>query len=342
MRTEELFPILDRAYEITTTTDVSMVPFIRGTPGGGKTQKITQWTEARGLKLATLYLPSASPTDIVCYMPDSKTSMLRAFFNERLPHDKDWRGVLFFDEITKGHPEVVKTAIKLINERKLDGYTCPPGLMFVCAGNTLESRSGDLRLPAAFSNRLEHYEFTVDAEEVAEYFAEKGYPPEVSAYLLGAPDSVERFKPEDQTWPNPRTWERVAVKMMYADKHHRSLSVRDMAADIGEAEAKAFHGALENMKTLPPLSDIISKPKTTRVPEKMSDQFAVLAMAAYRADKDTFGAIAQYIQRMALNRHILFLRLVRRRHDKSFLQVKEYVEWIVKPEITQALTGQLK
>lgn len=341
MRNEVLFPILDRAYHLTTHSPVSMVPFLKGKPGVGKTQKIAQWCKARGLEMMTLYLPSASPTDIVCYMPDVTTKQLVAFFNERLPTDPNWRGALFLDEITKGHKEVVKTAIKLINERKLDGYTCPPGLMFICAGNTMDSRSGDILLPAAFSNRLEHHDVVTDAEEVADYFMEQGYPPEVSAYLLGSPDSCERFNPELATWPNPRTWERVALKLAYHEERGIPVTIQDFASDIGHAEASQFWNAIENMKKLPGLDEILKSPKSTRIPEKVSDQFAVLAMAAYRADKKSFGKLAEYVQRMALNRQLLFLRLVRRRHDKAFLQVQEYAQWIVQPDITRALSGQV-
>jgi hypothetical protein len=339
-----MFPIMDEAYEITTTSPVSFVPFFRGTPGVGKTQKVGQWCAARKLKLRTLYLPAAAPTDVVCYMPDETTKQLRAFFNERLPDERlvpDEKGVIFFDEITKAHPEVVKPVIKLINERELDGLRIPRGYMFAAAGNTLESRSGDLRLMAAFSQRMSHYEFSVDAEEVADYFTEKGYPVEVVAYLLGVPDSVERFQPDLPTWPSPRTWERVSLKMMLAEKQKRQLSVKSLAAEIGDAEAKQFWGALENMKKLPSMADIIAHPKKEEIPEKISDQFAVIAMTAYRADKDVFGALAQYVQRMPLNRQLLFLRLVRRRHDRAFLQVKEYASWIVQPDITKALSGQV-
>lgn len=351
MKFDMLCDVLDEAYELTTDpqsaadleADVSFVPFFRGTPGGGKTQKIGQYAKARGLTMRTLYLPAAAPTDVVCYMPDEVTKQLKAYFNERLPNKAlipDEKGIIFFDEITKAHPEVIKPVIKLINERKLDGLEIPDGYMFVCAGNTLESRSGDIRLPAAFSNRLSHHEFTVDAEEVAEYFTGKGYPVEVAAYLLGVPEAVERFKPEEMTWPNPRTWERVALKMARAEKRGRMLAVADIKSEVGEAEAKAFWGAVENMRKLPSLADIVANPNKIEIPDKSSDQFAIMAMVAYRADKDTFGALAKYIQRMALNRQLLFLRLVRRRHNKEFLQVKAYAEWIVHPEITKALVGQ--
>lgn len=340
MRFEKLCAILDRAYHITTTTGVSNVPYFEGKPGGGKTQKIEQYAQLRGLELATLYGPAMSPTDLVCYMPDADSKTLLAYFNERLPRDPNFKGILFGDEATKMHPEVLKTWIKLINERKLDGYTCPPGLMFVLAGNDMASRSGDNIFPAAFRNRLSRYVFDVDAEEVSEYFISKGYPYEVPAYLAGSPDSVDQFDAAAPSWANPRSWERVALNLAYCQDKGIDIDIETLTADVGKGQATQFFGFINELVNLPSFEEIKKAPKKVEVPTKNSGKCAVLAMCAYRADKASFGALREYIERMEHQWQLMFIRMVRRRHDKSFMQVKEYASWLVVPEIKAALTDR--
>jgi hypothetical protein len=340
MKVSRLYQIMDRAYHLTVESGVSFVPYFEGPPGVGKTQKIHKWAKDRGMQLIHFDVPNMSPTDLRVFMPDGATKTLQAFYNEdlfELSQDPDAKALVFCDEVTKGHLEVMKPLIKVINERRMGRMELPRGVMFGCAGNGVIHRSGDSRLPAAFATRMEQYQFDVDAEEVANYFADRGFNPRVSAYLMSSPDSVNRFDPTVLAWPNPRSWERLALKMDYAEEKGTQLAQDEMAADIGSPEATQFWQWNQNLDKLPSHRDVIADPKGTRMPDKISDQFAMVALLVYHADENTLAPIRTYIERMDMNRQVLFVKILRRKKGADLKKVRAYAEWVTKPNLYKLL-----
>lgn len=344
MKLTELARILDRAFAINAMEDTQrVVPYVEGEPGTGKTQKFYQYAQMRGIPVYSYYGPSASPTDLVCYMPDQTTGKLKAFFNERLPsaaETPELKALFFSDEIGKTHGETLKGFIKLFNEHKLDGITLPRDVLIVAAGNGVIHRSGDSRLPAALTTRFECYKMDVDPEEVVDYFVDKGLSPRVCAYLSAVPDACNRWDSSALVWPNPRSWERIAQKDDYEQARGRNLSIAEIAADIGDAEAKQFYGFCTELSDLPTAAQIKAAPKSVDVPDKISHQFALVTMLVHHVDKKAFGPLKVYMQRMPLNRQVLFLKLVRKKHGSEMLNNSEYVSWITEKEMNAALANK--
>lgn len=344
MKMTEICRIFDRARELNTIEGAQrVVPYIEGEPGTGKTQKIYSYALMRNLPVFSYYGPSASPTDLVCYMPDGTTSKLKGYFNERFPNaaeTPDLDGLLFVDEIGKTHGETLKGFIKLFNEHKLDGLVLPPKVLIVAAGNGVLHRSGDSRLPAALTTRFECYKMDVDAEEVVSHFIDKGLSPRVCAYLSAVPDAANRWDSNALVWPNPRSWERIAQKDDYEQARGRQMPIYEIAADIGEPEAKQFFAFCTELSELPNAAEIKKNPKGAMVPDKISHQFALVTMLIHHVDKKQFGPLMTYMERMPLNRQILFLKLVRKQHGSDMMQNKDYVAWVTKPDVHAALTNK--
>jgi hypothetical protein len=251
-------------------------------------------------------------------------------------------GILFLDEATKAHPEVMKGFNKILNEHKLDGLELPQNVTVVLAGNLLSNRSGDNKLPMSVSSRLTRYTFDVDAEEVVDHFLDKNYPSVICSYLMASPESVNIFSPDTPIWPCPRTWERVALSLSYEMERGGSLSVEDIAADVGQAQAKQFWAFMDQVLKLVSWKDILKDPKNAEIPTKMSDQFAVITALISQLDgkenKKNFAPFSIYVRRMPVNRRILFIKLARRRVGKELSDIPEYSKWVVEPEVFSALT----
>lgn len=331
----ELKRNLDLAYRISCEEPVAPVPMLWGPPGTAKTQKIYQWVKERNLQLWTLLGSTLAPTDVVCYMPDVIKRKLIACFTERFPdmvENPDAAGIIFLDEAPNTHQEVMKPLMKLVNERELDGLKIPKNVMFVLAGNRVSDRAGANQLLSSFSNRLDHMDFTVNPEEVADHFMDKGYDPLVISYFYVAPDQLHDFKPTERTWPNPRTWEFLALKMKYAQD---TLSLADMVGVIGEPAAKQFYAYMQTAEELHTKKDIIADPLGVELPKKISHEWQTIAMLSTSVAADEFEPITRYVQRLPENRQVLFIKLLRKRKDiiGTVEKTTVYKKWVTQKHL---------
>jgi hypothetical protein len=342
MQYTQLKQKLDLLYTISCEEPVAPVGMLWGPPGGGKTQKIYQWVQERGLQLWTVLGSTLAPTDVVCYMPDTATRKLIACFTERFPDvvdNPDAEGIIFLDEAPNTHQEVMKPLMKLINERELDGLVIPKRVMFLLAGNRVSDRAGANQLLSSFSNRLDHMEFTVDPEEVADHFMEKGYDPMLVSYFYVCPDQVHIFEPQNPTWPNPRTWEFLALKMKYAKG---PLTLADMAGVLGLAAAKQFHAYLLTAEELHSKADLIADPLGIDLPTKSSHEWQTIAMLSTSLSPKEFEPVSRYVQRLPDNRQVLFIKLLRKRKDviEEIQKSTPYKKWVTQKHLYDLVVGQ--
>jgi len=325
-----------------------------GEPGVGKTAKIKEAAKLIDARVMQMLGSALAPTDIVAMMPDVGEGMLVPMFNSEVPWAEsvgEDRVVWFIDEATNIHPEVWKSFQKLIHERELFGKHLGENVIIVLAGNRASDKAASSNLSTAVYNRVTWREWVYDNDEYVEYLADNyNHAVELCAYItmkpLGIPltDKLTDFgqamrsmgKGSYVAWASPRSVERVALRMELNDG--KPLSISDMAGDLGEGRAVELYGFMQIADELPAFAEILAKPDTLPLPNKVDHQYALLVMLVHRADKTNFVKVRTFVERFDIALQVLFLKLLNRRKTEV-ISMKEYASYVTSPAINKALAG---
>lgn len=346
----ELPKVVARA--VRTGTNIHAV----GEPGIGKTAVLEQ-TAKRFQEndpefiFLPLYTPSLSPVDFVAFMPDAKTDMLKPYRNSQLPNaydDPDARGIVFLGERDNADPATNKALQKYINNEDMGGLRKPAGVIVVSDSNELDHRSGVVQQSLALVARSQLVEVTVDADVTLKYFNDTGVNSYVQAYLSLRKAMVSNFqeaivKPRKYgVWANPRSWERLGRHLDDADAHGEQLSADEIIGNVGEGAGREFAGFLHAARELVSYEDIVAKPKKAPWPEKLSDQYAVIAMLSHSVKSDDFANVRTYMEREGVEKQVLFLRLLmssKGQHKLPCTKTQAYTSWFANESLRKAVLG---
>ncbi len=256
--------------------------FLWGGPGIGKSSIIRQIVEEiEGLNLddnfIDLRLQQLEPVDLRGIPGlDEEEGVSRWSPPGFLP--QEGKGVLFLDELNLAPTAVQKAAYQLVFQKELGDYEMPEGWMIISAGN----RSGDKAfvnpMPKPLANRFLHFEVLPNLEDWKDWAYEVGIRSDIIGFLNFKSDMLYKFDPEksEQTFPTPRTWERVSNLMdLGLDAEE------DVAAAIGEGAAAEFMTFLEIKEDLPDVDQIFQG--ENEIPEKPDVLSAVISSMVAKA-----------------------------------------------------------
>lgn len=343
----ELPPIVTRC--VRTGTNLHTL----GEPGIGKTRMAEQVAAAfqkndPDFGLWHLYTPSMSPVDFVAMMPDKATGKLVPYHNDKLPNayvTPERRGIIFLGERDSADPATNKVLQKYINNEDMGGLLKPKGVIVLSDSNEVSHRSGAVQQSLALLSRSRVVKVHVDAEVYLKHFGDIGLNPFIQAYLAICKEHVSTFdqliaKRGYEPWANPRSWERLANSMDDADAHNERLGNDEIMGDVGDAVGQQLIAFLHAARELVSYDDIVKKPKSALVPDKMSDLYAITAMLAHTVKAEHFPDVRTYVERSGNEIQILFLRLLMTSKSAQKLpctKTQAYTSWFAKPEIRAAV-----
>jgi hypothetical protein len=157
--------------------------FIYGAPGIGKTQIVAQAVSELGVGLMFADLENAEPTDLrgvpnVVEIP-SDSPIGAGVTRENQP---DWfpmdngpdgkGGIFFFDELNRAESPVLKSMLKLADNRRIANYELPSKWLLVAAGNRIKDESDTsalTQLTTALKRRFEFVNYTPTTQGLIKY-----------------------------------------------------------------------------------------------------------------------------------------------------------------------------
>jgi len=201
-------------------------------PGVGKSAAVEQAAFAAGLECKSLLGTQIAPEDV---------SGIPRIVGERsvfcpprvlLPEDKDAKPFcLFLDELPACSPDIQKAFYSLLLERRVGEYPLPKGTWVVAAGNRAEDRSLVRSLSAALVNRVTILNVKVSVKEWLQWAHENGVRREILAFILFAPESLQRPVPATPSpFSTPRAWVQFS----------KSLDCLDAAGALTDSARKAL------------------------------------------------------------------------------------------------------
>lgn len=329
------------------------VPYLRGSPGIGKSAIVRKIAAMANLLIIDHRLSTSAPEDLSGlprFDADGKARFspfadLFPLKGQKLPikthavvdeqgnvlreatYYSGW--LLFLDEFNSASKDVQAAAYKLILDRMVGQHHIHPDCYMVAAGNKDTDRAITNPMSTAMQSRVVHLFLEFKFEEwMQDVVVAQKWHPTVHAFLEQAGASAAYdFNPSNQeaTYCCPRTWEFMSNFM---DQIEDIATVPEFtptfAGTISANIAVQFVTFTANFLKLPSFQTILKDPKNAPIPESAGEQYAIMAMAAIRANKDEFDALLEYAMRFQLTFQLMFFRSSRvrypdaRRH-KSFM-----------------------
>lgn len=183
-----------------------------GNPGVGKTSAVEQWARDHGRNVFHYYLAQANPTEITgITMPDQETGTMVTMDHGKLRSMRSG-DVMFLDEFLQAPPQVMSSALTMVQERRLaSGYELPDVVIVACSNPT----NAAMQIPMNVRQRFMFAEVRFDQTQWVRYMALKyGIYQEdarrMASYCVDKPDS------EEWNMQSPRTVEKLFLMVRAA------------------------------------------------------------------------------------------------------------------------------
>lgn len=189
---------------------------LSGKHGIGKSQIITNFFEAKGMKVVALFLGQMSDPGDLIGLPNKDDETGKTIFMPPYWFPTDGKPVvLFLDELNRARPEILQTIMDLALNRRLAGRELPPGSHIISAVNDGEEYQLTDLDPALVS-RFNIYNFKPTAGEWLLWASQAGLDKHVIDFIennnrmLDGDGSASETSSSLEKTPDRRGWERVS------------------------------------------------------------------------------------------------------------------------------------
>ncbi|SEK89349.1 ATPase [Ectothiorhodospira marina] len=223
-----------------------------GTRGVGKSSIIAQVAEHYRVPLVDLRLTTIEPVDIRgAIYADEEQSRTVWFPPEFLPGPDQPEGILFLDELTAADQRLQISAYSLILDRRVGHYRLPDGWQVVAAGNARFHGAVSHDMGTALADRMFHFNVQTAIDAFLEHALERGFAPEVMAYLKVRADKLDdtqtQLANDYLIGASPRGWEDIS-NVLHSDISDTAKRLF-VQGRIGSANAAEFFGVLREIQS---------------------------------------------------------------------------------------------
>jgi hypothetical protein len=312
-----------------------LTPFLKGSPGIGKSDIIKQVAEELNLKVIDFRLSQADPTDLQGFpavVEGRSTFMPAATFpieGDTVPEGYDgW--LVFLDEMNSGSLAVQAAAYKFCLDRQVGQHNLHKRVAVIGAGNLATDKAITNRMGTAMQSRLVHLTMNVDPNHWLNWANKSGIDHRITSFIEFRKDLLFKFNPShsDDTFPCPRTWSFLS-KMISGKEKLSHIDTVVAAGTIGEGPALEFKGFSEIFQNLPKVADIINKPDTVKIPNEPSVHYALAGLIAYEVTLENIDNLATFVERLPADFQVVAWKSAVRRNS-DILEAPYIDKWITK------------
>ncbi len=277
-----------------------------GTRGVGKSSVVRQVAEHFGVPLVDLRLTTIEPVDIRgAIYADELQGKTVWFPPEFLPTADQPAGILFLDELTAADQRLQISAYSLILDRKVGHYVLPDGWQVIAAGNASFHGAVSHDMGTALADRMFHFNVQTVVDAFIAHAIERGFAPEVMAYLRVRPDKLDdtqaQLAGDHLVGASPRGWEDIS-KLLQSGLSEGAQRVF-VQGRIGAANAAEFFGVLRELKSGTDVLKLLAArpgPETTALlPRTLDGLYGLLyGLLAACTDAPTLGRALEIVEQL--------------------------------------------
>jgi hypothetical protein len=308
-----------------------LVPYVKSSPGIGKSDSARKFARDSNLLLIDLRLSQCTPEDLQGYpMREGNKAVFTPFSlfplkGEPLPketfadgkeHEYDgW--LLLLDELSSANKAVQAAAYKLILDRMVGSFHLHERCAIICCGNLITDRAVVHKMSTALQSRLVHYQLEITNDEWTDWALENGIDHRIIAFINFDKGQLMNFNPdsEDHTFACPRTWEFLNRTIKDEDIDREEHSPR-ICGTIGSAAGMEFMSFCEVYRDLPKWGHLIDNKinDALKPPAEPAAKYAVISWIGTEIKPEEVDVVLPYINKFGGDFKMLFCRQVLRRY----------------------------
>lgn len=158
------------------------------------------------------------------------------------------RVILFFDELTRGHKDLLQACFELVYDRALKGTKVRQGTIIVAASNpTTDDYAGSMEFSDdAFQDRFCHIKLEPTVDEWVQFSKKTGVDMSIIDFIGEYPQMLDKdHKPWSLDFVNPsrRSWSRLHKVLSIIEKkgpEYKEIELELMIGIVGEKAALAY------------------------------------------------------------------------------------------------------
>ena len=251
-------------------------------------------------------------------------------------------GILFLDEFGQADAEIQKPCGQVMLDRRIGEYEMPEGWVVWAASNRIEDRSGVVKPLMFIQNRRMVIEIEPSYAAFQDWGFKTGLHPLALSFAKQHAGVV--FKESVPKNPGPFATPRSLVLCTQQLEFLRTPGMKDIelpddhiSAEVvkgwlGEGTLPIFMTHIRLANDLPDIDDILEKPTTTPIPERLDARFILTtSLSIHASDNKKARKILKYISRIDEELQTLFVQAVIKR-DASVFSDREsgFPEWASK------------
>jgi hypothetical protein len=307
-------------------TTNSVVPYIEGKPGGGKSALAKAVGDTLGFdKVVQFFASLRDPVDLLgTPAPDERVTRWRP--PEDLMQLSTGRNLLILEEISDCGTQMQNALCGLIHDGVAGALHLSPETYIIATGNRTQDKSGANRLVSKLYGRVRLFEYTENIDDFSMWALDEGVDPILIQFLRFRPDLLSDFQPDRKVNPTPRTWVRASLVPTTLPT---SVYFGNIAGDVGEGAAAEYTGFRKIYENLPNIDGILLNPSKSDVPKDPATLYALTGALAHRTTKDNFDRVSEYVGRMAPEFQVMCVSDAMKLHP-DIKNTKAFITWAVK------------
>lgn len=296
-----------------------LVPFIKSSPGVGKSSVVHQFAKKHNLKVIDHRMSTSTPEDLTG-LPEFYTNEqgerrsrfvpfgdLFPLENDPVPEGYDgW--VIFLDEFNSAMRETIAASYKLILDRQVGQYNLHEKVAIILAGNLMDDKAIVNDIGTAAQSRVIHLNVETNWEDWVEWGWKNDIDSRVLSFISEYKNQVLiDFHPDhsDNTFCCPRTWE--FMSHLIKDKDVKLEKMALYTGTITSSVARKFVAYTEVFNELVPIADILQDPEGCKLMTG-SAAFAQMTVITENVTEQNFSNLLRYMRRLSAPLRVMFIR----------------------------------
>lgn len=207
--------------------------------------------------------------------------------------------VFFIDDFGQAPASVQAALMQLVLAGRINGHEINKKLItFVAATNSRADKAGVSGLLEPVKSRFTIVDLDVNTENWITWAHANGMPVELVAFIKHRPELLHKFEPtkDISNSPCPRNVAEIG-KQQNAGLPH-ALEMQAFKGRCGEAWALEYKGFLDLYRSMPSLDQILLNPKTAKVSNEPSINYALSTALARKATEQNLERVITYMDRL--------------------------------------------
>lgn len=298
---------------------------IKGAPGVGKTDVVTQVAKKLKYDLITVIPAIADPTDAKGF-----PGKVNGHYEWQLCGDArrivqaKKPTVVFIDDLGQAAPIVQAAFMQWILLRRIGEHDVPKCVVFIAATNRRQDKAGVTSILEPVKSRFATIiELEPTPDEWIEWAFDHNMPAEIIGFVNFRPALLHSGVATNDivNHPCPRTIAN-AGKLINIGLD----DVETLAGAVGEACAIELVGFISVYKSLPNISAILLDPDNATVPSEPAALYAITSALVDKITKDNANRVLKYGNRLPADFSVLLIRDSIRKEPK-IQNTKAFIRW---------------